>query len=734
MSPHPASTPAKRRRRRWAAVLAVICFASYAAVGSLVAQPTQRTDVAMRAAIQGRIDEQNRESEKIARSDPSRAEQLATDAFNAARDAHYEVGRIEALYNLGRVARLRGQLQAASGYLVEALSAAESHGDARLIAKVGNSYGVVLERQGLDAEALDRHERVQELWRDLDDAPGMIASNINIARVYEHRQAWADAQRHYDEALKRYDEFRDRELVATQDIAAIWMGQGRIALARGLNDQADFAFTRATNIQTAASDVIGEAAARTGLARVEWARGNETQAINGFQQALTLATQVDARAEVIDALASLGQLHLERAVPLIDGVDRRMRLAQALEFTQRALQRSRQGESDRAEQIRLHRQLADIHEMQGAIAQALTDLKTAHELSVRQFQEQTEARYMLLANSANLRERERELMALRAAAERQSEILAQEKMLKRTLAAAVILLGGIAVLLTIRFVESRRSARERAEANARLAQALDTAEQARSRAEEADRIKSEMLGIAAHDLRNPLSSIVGFADLIRAERESIEDARRHAGIIVAAAERTLKLVSDLLEASVLDAGQIRLQQTPSDLSVLIAEAIARVNGRAQAKQQQIDFRPASGVIVMADAERLDQVFENLLSNAVKFSPAKGLIEVWVEQDAERARVSIRDYGPGLSEDDRRQLFRRFQRLSARPTGGESSTGLGLAIVKDLVELHGGRVRAESEGLGRGATFIVELPRLNQPPLRMASAANESRVASDQRVG
>jgi signal transduction histidine kinase len=242
-----------------------------------------------------------------------------------------------------------------------------------------------------------------------------------------------------------------------------------------------------------------------------------------------------------------------------------------------------------------------------------------------------------------------------------------------------------------------------------------------------------MLGIAAHDLRNPLSSIIGFAELIRTERESIDDARRHAGIIVAAAERTLKLVSDLLEASVLDAGQIKLQPVPCDLSVLLADAIGRVSTRTQAKQQQIDFRPTSGAIVLADVERLDQVFENLLTNAVKFSPLKGLIEVWIELDAERARVAIRDYGPGLSADNRRQLFKRFQRLSARPTGGESSTGLGLAIVKDLVELHGGNVRAESEGIGRGATFFVELPRLQHPPLRMATAANETDPAH-QRAG
>ena len=709
------------------------------ALGLAAAQPAVRADDTMptvdaeRALAEIRIDQLNLTAEQLGRADPARAERLASEAFVAARDVHYERGRIEALHNLGRIARLRGQLQAASGYLVEALSAAEALGETRLIAKVGNSYGTVLERQGLDAEALDRHQRVQNLWRDLDDLPGLIASSINIARVFERRQAWNDAQRHYEAALQQYEDYAAKDLVPAQDIAAIWMGQGRIALGRGLVDQAEYAFTRALDLQTEHRDLVGESAARTGLARVAAARDDEAGAVSGFEQALNLATRVGARAEMVEALAELGRWHLGRSGAELSGTQRRDRLQRALDYTQRALQLLRQGESDRTMQIGLHRQLADIHELQGDNAQALTDLKTAHELRERQYREQNEARYALLANAANMRERERELLALRAASEQQAEILAQETLLKRAFAAAMILLAGIAVLLTVRFVESRRAARERTAANARLAGALQTAEQARSRAEEADRVKTEMLGIAAHDLRNPLSSIIGFAELIRAERESIEDARRHANIIIAAAERTLKLVSDLLESAVLDAGQIKLQQVPCDLSVLLTDAIARVGTRAQAKQQQIDFRAASGAIVLADVERLDQVFENLLSNAVKFSPMKGLIEVWIELDAERARVAIRDYGPGFSADDRRQLFKRFQRLSARPTGGESSTGLGLAIVKDLVALHGGNVRAESEGLGRGATFFVELPRLQHPPLRLAPAANETDPAH-QRAG
>ncbi len=681
-----------------------------------------------------RIDTLNQRAEQLARSDPAAAEALATDAMVAARDRRHERGRIEALHNLGRIARLRGQLLAANAYLLEALAAAETMGDLRLVAKVGNSYGAVLERQGLDAEALAQHERVQALWSNLEDAPGLIASSINIARVFERRGALSDAQRHFEAALQQLDALASAATVPPQDIAAIWLGHGRIALARQLVDQAEYAFGQALRLQLQAQDVLGESAARTGLARVAAARGLETAAITGFEQALALATRVDGRGEMIDALTALGALQVERAQGELVAAPRLDRLRRALAYATRALDLGRDGEVDPSVQIALHQQLADIHELRGNAVAALTELKAAQQLRARQFNQQSDARYALLAHAANARERERELLALRSASEQQAEVLAQETLLKRVFAAAMIMLFGIAVLLMVRHFESTRVERERTATNRRLADALQTAERARERAEEADRVKTEMLGIAAHDLRNPLSSIIGFADLIRLERGSLDDARRYAGVIVAAAERTLKLVSDLLEAAVLDAGEIRLQPVPCDLSAVLADAIARARSRANSKQQSVEFRSASGAFVLADVARLEQVFDNLLSNAVKFSPIKGVIEVWVEVDATQVRAAIRDYGPGLSQDDRRQLFRRFQRLSARPTGGESSTGLGLAIVKDLVELHGGTVRAESDGLGCGATFYVELKRLANPPLRMAEAANEAGANGGQRAG
>ena len=223
-----------------------------------------------------RINALNASAEQLARTDPAGAEAIATEAMVAARDAQYEQGRIEALHNLGRIARLRGQLLAANAYLLEALSGADALGDLRLVAKVGNSYGAALERQGLDAEALAQHERVQAVWRSLDDVPGLIASSINIARVFEQRGAWSDAQRHYAAAAAQLEAFATPALVPPQDVAAIWLGQGRIALARNQIDQAEVCiWSRAATCRPRRAMLLVKARRAPDLARVAGARGQE---------------------------------------------------------------------------------------------------------------------------------------------------------------------------------------------------------------------------------------------------------------------------------------------------------------------------------------------------------------------------------------------------------------------------------------------------------------------------
>lgn len=231
--------------------------------------------------------------------------------------------------------------------------------------------------------------------------------------------------------------------------------------------------------------------------------------------------------------------------------------------------------------------------------------------------------------------------------------------------------------------------------------------------------KNEFMGIAAHDLRNPLSAIKGYAEMVVEDgqalvkgvvsnltacgQELVASGRR----IGDTAARMTEMVQNLLDANRIERGEMQLNLALTDLGLVLNSVIETQRPRATAKQQTIHLEhEAAPVMVLVDPGITVQVLENLVSNAVKYSPPARDIFVRLKKHAEGVRVEVRDQGPGLSAEDHKKLFGKFARLSAKPTGGEHSTGLGLSIVKKMVEAMNGRVWCESE-LGRGATFIVE---------------------------
>jgi signal transduction histidine kinase len=232
---------------------------------------------------------------------------------------------------------------------------------------------------------------------------------------------------------------------------------------------------------------------------------------------------------------------------------------------------------------------------------------------------------------------------------------------------------------------------------------------ARERLRELNDEKNEFMGIAAHDLRNPLSAIKGYAEMVMEDaqdlshRELEENGRR----IQDTAARMAEMVQNLLDANRIERGEMQLNLAPADLGPALRSVVETQRPRATAKQQTIhlegDTTPAA---VLVDVSVAVQVLENLVSNAVKYSPPGRNIHVRLKKLPDAVRCEVQDEGPGLSAEDQKKLFGKFARLSAKPTGGEHSTGLGLSIVKKMVEAMNGKVWCESE-LGHGAKFIAE---------------------------
>ncbi|WP_051434410.1 sensor histidine kinase [Desulfonatronum lacustre] len=230
-----------------------------------------------------------------------------------------------------------------------------------------------------------------------------------------------------------------------------------------------------------------------------------------------------------------------------------------------------------------------------------------------------------------------------------------------------------------------------------------------------DQQKNLFLGIAAHDLRNPIGNIRNLSQLLQGELQGKlnEDSALYFQLIDSSCGFLLQLISDLLDFSQIESGKLTLELETVDLEALISQQISYARTSAEAKGVELVFavQGEGPHVIQGDRGRLTQVVDNLVSNAVKFSSAESRVEISLARKEKDLLLTVQDHGPGISPEDQAKLFQPFAKASARPTAGERSTGLGLSIVKRIVQAHGGEVRLESV-VGQGTTLRVRLPMGN----------------------
>ena len=240
--------------------------------------------------------------------------------------------------------------------------------------------------------------------------------------------------------------------------------------------------------------------------------------------------------------------------------------------------------------------------------------------------------------------------------------------------------------------------------------ALARAEQARDTAEVASRAKDELIATVSHELRTPLNSILGYARMLQSGSLDATRASHAVTVIIRSATAQAQLVEDLLELSRIAAGRMALTFEKCELTALVDDALDAVRPAADAKGIALITRLApDGARVLGAPERLRQVVWNLAMNAIKFTPADGRIDVAVVRADRYAQIVVSDNGIGISPGALAYIFEPFEQEDRSSTRAHGGLGLGLALVKHLVELHGGEVRAESPGKGKGATFTVTIP-------------------------
>lgn len=595
----------------------------------------------------------------------------------------------DALDNIGGTYQSRGEYARALDYYFQALALYEAsrneQGIARVLANIGVAYTLV----GQFSTAHNYHDRalaIRERLHEHHNSDALAYSLYFLGNLYQAERQFTEAIRLYTRALSIFDKFHN------QHGTALTLGElGRVQMITERYGEAQTtllnAFLRFQDI----GDKRSAARALNALATADNYIRNHHEAIDNATQALEIAQAIGALREERDAAEVLANAH------------------EALNETDAALRWYRRF-------MRLNDSLFSNDGTQRIAALQLQYATEQKNMEIRHIEEQKRTdeaharttRNGLLLGIGGL------IVALIAIVNRYRLKRRSEKGLRQ-----------INAHIMRQQEKLEAQAHEIFHTNAELSAAND-----RLALQNLDLIalneqKNEFLGIAAHDLRNPLANIMTVGSLLREDLASYEaelppesaplppSAGWGTRTIETSAAKMLHLVENLLDVNALERGAINLTLESVDIAQLAEASLERFRHAAQAKsitlQREIVPHGKKEALAIADRGYAEQVLENLVSNAIKYSPHGKSVLVLVNAGNGIVRVEVQDEGPGLSESDKARLFGTFARLSALPTGGEQSTGLGLSIVKKLVESMKGRVWCESE-LGKGATFIVELPQ------------------------
>ncbi|MFN3427127.1 MAG: tetratricopeptide repeat protein [Candidatus Thermochlorobacter sp.] len=601
------------------------------------------------------VDALNDYAWSIMRTDLKSAMTRTEQALELSKNFLYEAGIARSLRNRGLCHQQYSDYESALRDINEALYLFRKVGDVSGEASALNNLGSIYSDLGDYPRALDYFEQSYKLYGSLDYKIGEAACINNIGSIYFKLGEFSRALGYFQQSLQLYKEIKHQQGEATA-LASI----GNVYSELGAHTQALNNLLGSLKLFEALDDKQSVATTLKDIGAVYEKLDHSEQAIEYFERSLSLMEQIGDRHGQSVVQLALGSFLFSKE--MLDGA--RMHLEKSLEVAEEI--------NAKPEVYKAHKVLAELYKQSGNYRAALEHIEQYYQV-----------RSEVIGEELNRKLTNQQITFAVEKAEKEAEIY-------------------------------RLKTVELAKANEAL--------------QEANGLKTELLHIAAHDLKNPLTAVMTFAELIAEQADDVEFVKSHALSIYKSTEQMFNLVKSLLEQAAIESGKVELHKKPVDIAT-IAEFVVKHNEvQAQNKNQHINLSLEREAYAEVDVEKMQSIFDNLVSNAIKYSPPGRNIWVSVKKKLltidgitptngaipTKVIFEVRDEGLGLTEEDKQKLFGKFQRLSARPTGGESSSGLGLSIVKQWVELHGGRVWAESEGQGKGSTFFVELNAVEKP--------------------
>lgn len=639
---------------------------------------------------------------------PDSAMVFAQRMLADAQRIEYRRGIGLALNNIGYIYRKKSRFDDCLEYSNKALVFFDALGDKSSAAWCFHNIGNVHYARGRYDLALDNHFKALRLREAINEKASVAWSFSNISDIYRDQGYKDQAIMYTQKAIAMFQEVND-----DHGVAVAMNGIGVMLQEQGKYDEALGYFMKALALDEASEHGIGMMWSTRYIGELSMLQQRYDRAETYFLRCLELTSALKDRKNEGIAMLNLARLY-----------SRQHKLPQAF-----ALSRSALALADSLHVIDLRQSLyelfAELYAASGKFDVAYEYHRRYSALHDSLFSAKSAKKIAELGAQYEDEKRKIEIEILTKDNALQEATLKRDGMTRNGLIAGVMVLLVIAGLLVQRnrFVQKSESALQQKNDEIMRQQKIleDQAaeiEIANSQLQEQNLIlqqlnieKNEFLGIAAHDLKNPLTAITMSASSVRDyyDRMPAEAIQERLGGIVVAAQRMASTITNLLDINAIETGNMNVVCKPTSIEPIVQRCVSDYKERAQAKQIILHYTPPNETMQASiDASIMAEILDNLISNALKYSPLGKQVFVRLNASNGKVRIETQDEGPGLSAEDKTKLFGKFARLSAQPTGGEHSTGLGLSIVKRFAEAMNGHVWCESE-LGAGATFIVEFP-------------------------
>lgn len=597
---------------------------------------------------------------------------------------------------IGLANAYKGDYKSSFEFHLKSVEVAREQDDSIQLAFCYNNFGRLFYDQGDMTRAYDNFIKAQAIFEELADPIGLAYVYRSLSNIFRSQQDYSKA---LQMALKAY-ELR-KKVGEPRGLLSALMELGTVYSEMKSSLDANRCFEQADSIAVKINDMIS-------LAEIKLGWGEFLSANDSMDHAAQLAE--DAYKIIID---TDNIRLLPRANLLMGVVNYKLNnFNKSKAFFNKVVGIGNQTYLDIQRDANYY--LGKIHEREGRLADAATytnkylilkeslqSVELARQIEKLQFQLEIEKH-----------EREFELLRLK---QDETDAAVRQKQLENII--LIIITGFVTAL----FLMQWRNSKKRQNANVKLASQNEKIERQRLEISqqneklekrnlelsELNHEKDTLMNIVAHDLKSPLNRIKGLSDLIEIEGELNANQKKYLGLIKDSTRAGLDLITDLLDVNALEVNR-EPEFSVFNLNTFLTERTNAFLPGASAKEIDIVLEQHVTEPVESDHEYLSRILDNLISNAIKFSPRKTVVQIKSEMKGEYFSISVTDQGPGFNAADLKFMYQKFKKLTARPTGGESSNGLGLAIVKILVDRLGGKIDLKTE-IGKGSTFEILLP-------------------------